>query len=42
MNNLMEETKSKCDYCEEKAETTITAGDESVDLCEGCAEHYLD
>ena len=38
-----------CQYCraqeidrEDLPEfTTITAGDESVDMCESCADHYL-
>ena len=36
-----EEVKGKCDYCEEPAETFVHAGDESVNMCESCADHYL-
>ena len=41
VSQQIKETQSKCDYCQEEAETTITAGDEQVDMCEACADHYL-
>ena len=36
-----------CDFCQEKIkddeeERTVTAGDESLTLCEACAENCLD
>ena len=37
-----------CDYCQTVTNTeddesrTVSAGDESMTMCEGCASHYLD
>lgn len=35
-----------CDLCDEECLESegrpVYAGDESLDLCEGCAEHYLE
>ena len=37
---------TKCEYCDESATeedggTRVVAGDEIADLCESCADHYL-
>ena len=42
-----EEQKGSCDFCQEpikddEEERTVSAGDESLTLCEGCAENCLD
>ena len=42
-----EEEKGFCDFCQTKItddeeERTVSAGDESLTLCEACAENCLD